>query len=77
MSRVCEICGRGTAAGRSISMRGRPKRLGGVGLKTTGISGRKFKVNVQKVRALADGTPKTMKVCARCVKQGLVQKNVR
>ena len=40
MSRVCEICGKKPAAGRSIVRKGSPKYKGGIGLHTTGISKR-------------------------------------
>jgi large subunit ribosomal protein L28 len=50
MSRVCQITGRGTSFGRSIARRGLPKAKGGVGLKTTGMTKRRFKVNVQTKR---------------------------
>lgn len=50
MSRVCQVTGRGTRTGRTIARRGLAKAKGGVGIKTTGISKRKFKVNVQKKR---------------------------
>jgi large subunit ribosomal protein L28 len=50
MSRVCQVTGRGTRAGRSIARRGLAKAQGGVGVKTTGVTKRVFKVNVQKKR---------------------------
>ena len=50
MSRVCQVTGRGTRTGRTIARRGLAKAKGGVGIKTTGITKRKFKVNVQKKR---------------------------
>lgn len=50
MSRVCQVTGRGTRSGQTISRRGLAKAKGGVGIKTTGVSKRKFKVNVQKKR---------------------------
>jgi large subunit ribosomal protein L28 len=50
MSRVCQVTGRGTRTGRSIARRGLAKAKGGVGVKTTGITKRKFKVNVQRKR---------------------------
>lgn len=77
MSRACEICGKSTQFGRTIATRGRAKRLGGVGIKTTGVTKRKFKPNIQKVRALVDGRPSRMKVCTKCIKSGRVVKNVR
>ena len=50
MSRTCQVTGRGTQVGGSIARRGLPKKKGGVGLRTTGKTKRKFKVNVQKKR---------------------------
>ena len=50
MSRTCEVTGRGTSVGASIARRGLSKPKGGVGLRTTGVTKRKFKVNVQKKR---------------------------
>ncbi len=47
MSRVCQITGKKTTVGNSIARRGLEKRKGGVGKKTTGITRRKFKVNLQ------------------------------
>ena len=47
MSRVCSITGRRTRVGNSIARRGLAKHRGGVGLKTTGITRRKFKPNLQ------------------------------
>ena len=43
MARVCEFCGKGTTTGRTIKRKGLPKCKGGIGLKTVGISKRKFK----------------------------------
>ena len=46
----CQITGVGTRSGRTISRRGKAKAEGGVGKKTTGISFRTFKPNLQKKR---------------------------
>ena len=54
MSRVCEICGKKPAAGRSIVRKGSPKYKGGIGLHTTGISKRRFLPNLHTVR-VSDG----------------------
>lgn len=54
MSRTCQISGRGTKTGGSIARRGLPKKKGGVGLRTTGHTKRKFKVNVQWKRIWVD-----------------------
>lgn len=74
MARVCYFTGRRTRAGRSISRRGKAKYLGGVGRKTTGITKRKFKPNIQKVRAVVDGRVCRIKVSAKAIKMGLVVK---
>lgn len=50
MSRVCQITGKGTRAGGHIARRGLSKAKGGVGLNTTGVTKRTFKVNVQTKR---------------------------
>lgn len=77
MSRVCFFTGRKTRAGRSIARRGKAKRLGGVGKKVTGITKRKFKPNIQKVRAVIDGRVCRIKVSAKAIRMGLVQKPVK
>ena len=46
----CEITGAGPKTGKTISRRGKSKREGGVGLKTTGVTFRTFKPNLQKKR---------------------------
>ena len=74
MSRLCHFTGKRTIAGRSISRRGKAKRLGGVGKRTTGISKRKFKPNIQKVRAVIDGKVCRIKVSAKAIRMGLVEK---
>ena len=74
MSRVCQFTGRKTVAGRSISRRGKAKYLGGVGKKVTGITKRKFKPNVQKVRAIIDGKVCRVKVSAKAIRMGLIEK---
>jgi large subunit ribosomal protein L28 len=50
MSRVCQVTGKGTRSGGHVARRGLSKAKGGVGLNTTGISKRTFKVNVQTKR---------------------------
>jgi len=77
MARVCDICGRKTRSGGQITRRGLAKSKGGVGLKTTGHSLRKFKPNLQRVRALVDGVPGRVRLCTRCLKSGRVRKAAR
>jgi len=77
MSRVCYFTGKRTRAGRSIARRGKAKHLGGVGRKVTGVSRRKFKPNIQKVRAVIDGRVCRIRVSAKAIKMGLVEKPVK
>ena len=74
MPRVCHFTGRRTHAGRSYSHRGKAKYLGGVGTKVTGISKRKFKPNIQRVRALINGKVCRIKVSVKAIRMGLVVK---
>jgi len=78
MARVCEICGKSSQVGNRVETRGKAKYLGGVGTKVTGITRRKFKPNLQRVRiTTANGTNKTARVCAQCLRSGAVQRVVR
>ncbi len=74
MSRVCYFTGKKTRAGRSIARKGKAKYLGGVGRKTTGVTKRKFKPNIQRVRAVVDGTVCRIRVSAKAIRMGLVVK---
>jgi large subunit ribosomal protein L28 len=74
MARVCQFTGKRTSAGRSISRRGKAKYLGGMGRKITGISKRKFKPNVQKVRAVVDGAVVRVKASTKAIRDGMVVK---
>ncbi|MBN1123974.1 MAG: 50S ribosomal protein L28 [Sedimentisphaerales bacterium] len=74
MSRICHFTGRRTTTGKSIARRGKAKRHGGVGKNITGVTKRKFKPNIQKVRAIVDGKACRIKVSAKALKMGLVIK---
>jgi large subunit ribosomal protein L28 len=74
MARECYFLGKKTTAGRSYATRGKAKYLGGVGKKTTGITKRKFKANIQKVRAVVDGRICRIRVSAKALRLGLVTK---
>ena len=76
MSRVCQFCGRRTEVGSQIARRGLAKKKGGIGLKTTGITKRQFKPNVQWVRAVVGGHIERVRVCARCIKSGRISKTL-
>lgn len=78
MARQCSVCGKQSQMGNSVETRGKAKYLGGVGTKITGITRRKFKPNLQRVRiALPDGTNKRTLVCTQCIRSGAVRKAVK
>ncbi len=74
MPRVCRLTGKKTSSGRTYTRRGKAKYLGGVGKKITGKTKRKFKANIQRVRALIDGKVTRINVSAKAISQGLVTK---
>jgi len=74
MARVCEICKKGVRFGNSIIRRGMPKKKGGIGLHTTGITPRRFLPNLQRVRVRENGGVIRRTVCANCIKAGRVVK---
>ena len=52
--------------------------LGGVGRKITGITKRRFHVNLQPMRVtLPNGTPARVRVCVQCLRSGRVQKRIK
>lgn len=61
MAAVCDICGRGPSFGMQVSHSHRR-------------SPRRWNPNIQKVRALVNGTPKRLNACTRCIKAGKVQR---
>jgi large subunit ribosomal protein L28 len=77
MPRVCYFTGKKTSFGNKVTHRGKAKYLGGVGTKVTGVTGRKFRPNIQKVRAVVDGQVVRIKVSAKALRSGLVVKPVR
>lgn len=77
MARVCEVCGKRSQMGNSVETRGKAKYLGGVGTKITGITRRKFKPNLQRVRVSVSGGSKSMRVCTQCLRSGAVRKVVK
>ena len=74
MPRVCAISGKKTTIGRQYTHRGLAKSKGGVGIKITGKSARKFKPNIQRIRVLVNGRVVRMKVAAKYIRRGLVVK---
>jgi len=55
MSKVCQVTGKKPRPGKSYAIRGIAKKKKGIGLKTTGITKRRFQPNLIKKRIwLAD-----------------------
>ena len=77
MPRVCYFTGKKTSFGNQKTHRGKAKYLGGVGTKVTGITARKFRPNIQKVRAVIDGQIVRVKVSAKAIKAGMIVKPVK
>ena len=77
MPRVCYFTGKRTTMGKQITHRGKAKYLGGVGTKVTGITARKFKPNIQKVRAVINGRIVRVKVSTKAIRNGAIVKPVR
>ena len=61
MASVCEVCGKKPIFGKRLSHSRRR-------------SNRRWNPNVQKVRAIVDGSPRRIQVCTSCIKAGKVQK---
>ena len=72
MSRVCYFTGKKPRMGKKIARRGISKKAGGIGLKTTGITTRRFQPNLQTVKIVENGTVKRVRVSARWLKTGKV-----
>jgi len=78
VARSCEVCGKGFSMGNTVTIRGKAKYLGGVGTKVTGISRRKFKPNLQRLRVtVGQGTSTSVLACTQCIRSGRVTKLVR
>ncbi len=61
MAAVCEICGKHPSWGMTVSHSHRRTK-------------RRWNPNIQRVRALVDGSPKRVNVCTGCIKAGKVTK---
>jgi large subunit ribosomal protein L28 len=64
MASVCEVCGKKPSWGMSVSHSHRRTK-------------RRWNPNIQRVRALVDGSPKRVYVCTGCLKSGKVTKVAR
>lgn len=72
MSRVCYFTGKKPRSGKTIARRGISKKKGGIGLKTTGITIRRFRPNLQTVKIVENGTVKRVRVAASYLTSGKV-----
>ena len=63
MASVCEVCGKGPMSGNNVSHSH---------VKTK----RKWKPNIQRVRALVKGEVKRVNVCTRCLRSGNVDRAI-
>ncbi len=61
MARRCAICDKGTVSGHSISH-------------AHNVTNRTWKPNLQRMRAVVDGTTRRVWVCTRCLRAGKVLK---
>jgi large subunit ribosomal protein L28 len=61
MASVCEVCGKGPSWGMSVSHSHRRTK-------------RRWNPNIQRIRALVQGSPKRVNVCTSCIKSGKVVK---
>jgi large subunit ribosomal protein L28 len=77
MPYVCHFTGRKTTIGKTKAYGGQRVSKGGFGLKTTGISPRAFRPNLQKLRAVIDGRPQRVLVSANAIKTGMVVKPLK
>ena len=63
MASVCEVCGKGPMSGNNVSHSH---------VKTK----RKWKPNIQRVRAVVEGETKRVNVCTRCLRSGKVERAI-
>jgi large subunit ribosomal protein L28 len=50
MPKTCQVTGKKAVTGRTYTIRGIAKKKKGIGLKTTGITKRRFRPNIKKKR---------------------------
>ncbi|MBN2119758.1 MAG: 50S ribosomal protein L28 [Candidatus Omnitrophica bacterium] len=74
MSKKCFFCGKKSSGGNVVQRRGLAKKKGGVGKKTTSITKRKFKPNLQRIRVDLKGVIKKVFACAKCIKKNKIRK---
>jgi len=71
MAFVCEYSGKKPIVGKSIIRRGKAKKKGGIGQNVTGITKRRWKPNLQRIRVIDEnGRVCRVRVCARYIRAG-------
>jgi large subunit ribosomal protein L28 len=69
MSRVCDLCGRGTTCGNNrLPRRGLPKKKGGAGSKIGTKTRRSCRINLQVRHQSIAGQSKRMRICTKCLR---------
>ena len=63
MACICEICKKGELAGNNVSHSNRHTK-------------RSWKPNIQRVKAVVDGTVGRINVCTRCLRSGKVTRAI-
>ena len=59
----CSVCNKGVTFGHNVSHSNRK-------------TNRMCKPNIRKVKAVVNGTPKTVYVCSRCLRSGKVERAI-
>ncbi len=63
MARTCDICGKGNQTGHNVShANNKTKKV--------------WHANLQRVKAVVNGSPTHVRACTRCIRSGFVQKAV-
>jgi large subunit ribosomal protein L28 len=63
MSRICDICGKGPTSGNNVSHANNKTR-------------KVWYPNLQKIKAVQNGSVRSLKVCTRCIRAGAVVKAI-
>ena len=70
MGSVCELCGKHPSFGSNVSRLGKGAMKRRIKAKTR----RRFNPNIQRVRAVINGTVRRIDVCTSCIRAGRVLK---
>ena len=61
MAKQCHFCGKATVTGRKVSH-------------AHNVTSRTWEPNLRTVKAMVDGGPRRIRVCARCLRSGKVRR---